>query len=242
MGGVRPLAVVLALVGSAAGGVSPLPSEGPERELILQWRARLDELAKLERDFRGSVGGASTTDLGRVAFIFEEAYGAARVDEYDREFVRAAVRGQTADELEQNLPAIVNYVKLSAAAGPMLASAVSRRPALGARRGLATVMRLGKTVIEVRSRQRVRVRAGQIPAAYVLTKTNLGQLGHRTTLREFLRAYREGEFHILRLNDLLAFLSFFGTLAAMVAVTLALLRLTDPASRLVSLGAPKPSQ
>ena len=114
------------------------------------------------------------------------------LDPQDHNFVFSAVEGQTVRELETNLPAMVNYIRLSMSANAFLPAARLRKPLLGQRRGMETLLEIARSVYDFRSRQLNRVRSGEIRTGQVLTKANLGALGDRATLARLEQAYKEG--------------------------------------------------
>src|SRR6266481_9388518 len=81
------------------------PADESARELVEGWRRRLAEMRALQSRFHGSIVGASLSDLGRVAFVVEQASDLPKslIDDADYQFIYSAVKGQTPDELEANL-------------------------------------------------------------------------------------------------------------------------------------------
>lgn len=177
------------------------------RKLVEKWRARLIELEELQANSHVSFSEGSLGDLGRVAFVFEQLRGLPRklLDRSDKELVFSAVLGQPQDELERNLPAIVNYLRLSLEAKRVLPWARARQPILGPRQGMETVARIANQVAEFRYRQLMNLQSGRILAAQVLTKANLGGLGEPATLEQLDIAFREGEVQYAKQSELAAY-------------------------------------
>jgi hypothetical protein len=171
-----------------------LAPEDPDRALIESWRRRQSEVRDLQARLLGSVEGVDLLQLSTVGFILEQARDMPRrfLDPEDHDFVFSAVEGQSSRELETNLPAIVNYVRLSMSIRAFLPAARMRRPLVGRREGMETLIEIGRGVLDFRFEQLRRVRAGEIPRARVLTKSNLGALGERSTLSRLRQAYSDG--------------------------------------------------
>lgn len=204
-----PNTEVLSLLRVAVFLLAPAsPSTDADRELVRKWRARLTELDQLQADSRVSLSEGSLGDLGRVAFVFEQLGGFPRslLDRHDKELVYSAVLGQPAEEFEGNLPAIVNYLRLTLEAARVLPWARARQPVFGPRRGFETLTRIASRVTEFRYRQLSSLRSGSILAPQVLTKANLGALGDPATLRQLETAFREGELQYVKQNDLAAYI------------------------------------
>jgi multidrug efflux pump subunit AcrA (membrane-fusion protein) len=190
---VAALACALSALGETARW-SAATSDERDRALIEAWRQRQAEIRDLQARFVGSVEGFELQDLGTVAFVLEQARNLPRrfLDPQDHNFVFSAVEGQTVRELETNLPAMVNYIRLSMSANAFLPAARLRKPLLGQRRGMETLLEIARSVYDFRSRQLNRVRSGEIRTGQVLTKANLGALGDRATLARLEQAYKEG--------------------------------------------------
>ncbi len=186
--------VVWAGTPAALAEVRPATNDEPDRALIHAWRQRQTEIRDLEARFVGSVEGFGLQDLGTVGFVLEQARNIPRrfLDPQDHNFVFSAVESQGVRELETNLPAMVNYIRLTMSANAFLPAARLRKPLLGHRRGMETLLEIARNVYDFRARQLSRVRAGEIRSGQVLTKANLGMLGDRATLARFEQAYREG--------------------------------------------------
>lgn len=215
---ILPTVAVLLLAPAVVCG----SSSDTDRRLVEKWRARLIELEELQAKSRVSFSEGSFADLGRVAFVFEQLRDMPRklLDRNDKELVFSAVLGQPPDELERNLPAIVNYLRLSLEAKRVLPWARARQPILGPRQGMETVARIANQVTEFRYRQLKNLQSGRILAAQILTKANLGGLGEPATLRQLERAFREGELQYTKQNDLAAYSLITAALALGVAAAL----------------------
>jgi multidrug efflux pump subunit AcrA (membrane-fusion protein) len=180
--------------GQATRWSASAPADEWERTVVEAWRQRQTEIRGLQERFLGSVEGFDLQELGMVAFVLEQARRVPRrfLDPLDHNLVFSAVEGQNARELETNLPAMVNYIRLSMSANAFLPAARLRKPLVGRRKGMETLLEIARSVYDFRSRQLGRVRAGEIPSGQVLTKANLGVLGDRATLARLEQAYDEG--------------------------------------------------
>jgi hypothetical protein len=165
-----------------------------DRALVERWRERQAEIRALQAKFVGSVEGADLEQLGAVGFVLEQARNVPRrfLDPEDHDFVFSAVEGQNLRELETNLPAMANYIKLSMSASALLPAARGRKPLVGRRKGIDTLVEIAHSVYYFRAEQLRRVRAGEIPRDQVLTKQNLGAFGGRDMLTRLEQAYNEG--------------------------------------------------
>jgi hypothetical protein len=215
----RTIGVAVALLAAAA---LPSPSQTRwsaaanadehDRALIEAWRHRQAEIRALQSRFLGSVDGFDLQELGTVAFVLEQARNVPRrfLDPEDHSLVFSAVEGQSARELETNLPAMVNYIKLSMSANAFLPAARGRKPLVGRRKGMDTLVEIARTVFDFRAAQTSKVRAGKLPPTHVLTKANLGALGERATLARLEQAYDEGhqQFNLQRNLVVLGVLAF----------------------------------
>lgn len=204
-------AVVLVVSGIAlfvpSSPPASLPDSENDRALIAAWRARQDEIREVESRFVGSLEGVRLQDLGTVAFVLEQSRGIPRrfLDPEDHNLVFSAVEGQSDRELEANLPAMVNYIKLSMSTRALLPAARSRQPLLGRRRGMGTMVEIARSVYDFRSEQIGKVRDGQIPPQQVLTKANLGAFGQRAMVQRLEQAYREGHEQFVTQRNLVVF-------------------------------------
>jgi hypothetical protein len=188
------------------------PADEYDRALIEDWRDRQAEIQALQARFLGSVEGFNLHELGTVAFVLEQARNVPRrfLDPEDHSLVFSAVEGQNARELEANLPAMVNYIKLSMSASAYLPAARSRKPLLGRRKGMDTLVEIARGVFDFRAEQMSKVRSGQLRTTHVLTKANLGAWGDRATLARLEQAYDEGhqQFTLQRNLVVLGVLAF----------------------------------
>jgi len=217
---------VLASVTPSLGQTTRWPaaahSDERDRALIEAWRQRQAEIRDLQARFMGSVDGFDLQELGTVAFVLEQARTLPRrfLDPQDHSLVFSAVEGQDARELESNLPAMINYIKLSMSANALLPAARLRKPLVGRRKGIETLLEIARSVYDFRSRQLSRLRAGEIRTDQVLTKANLGALGDRAMLARLEQAYDEGhqQFTLQRNLVVLGVLAFqlqFGFVVAL---------------------------
>jgi hypothetical protein len=193
-----------------------------DQAVVEAWKQRQIEIRNLQARFTGSIEGFNLLDLGSVGFVLEQARDVPRrfLDPEDHEFVFSAVEGQTPREWETNLPAIVNYIRISMAARAFLPAARGRKPLVGPRKGLGTLVEIARAVYDFRSEQLRRVRAREISRGQVLTKSNLGALGERATLNRLEQAYQEGhrQFTVQRnlvVVGVLAVQLHFGLLVAL---------------------------
>ena len=228
--------LLIALSCAVVSASEPVPADETNR-LVRDFRAKLAELRDLEAKFKGSlIGGGSLAELGQIGFILSQAGSSVRrrLNDDDRAFVDAAVRGQSQEELERNLPAIISYVRLSAFAGPMAAHARLQWPWLGTGRDLSTLVKLERDVAKFRARQYSRVRKERAAAAHVLTRSNLGPLGDAGTYRELQHAFRSGEHFRNMLRDVTGYGAFMISLAILSAAAVVLQRKAIAAYRLPS--------
>jgi hypothetical protein len=170
------------------------PADELDRILVERWRERQLEIRALQSRFIGSVDGVNLTELGTVAFVLEQARHVPRryLDPEDHDFVFSAVEGQSLRELETNLPAMVNYIKLAMSASSLLPAARGRKPLVGRRKGIDTLVEIARGVYDFRAEQIRRVRSGEIRRGEVLTRRNLGAFGGRDMLARLEQAYAEG--------------------------------------------------
>lgn len=165
-----------------------------DRALVQRWRQRQAEIRALQAKFVGSIEGADLEQLGAVGFVLEQARSVPRrfLDPEDHNLVFSAVEGQNLRELEMNLPAMANYIKLSMSASALLPAARGRKPLIGRRKGIDTLVEIARGVHDFRLEQLRKVRSGEIRPDQVLTKQNLGAFGGRDMLARLERAYNEG--------------------------------------------------
>jgi hypothetical protein len=170
------------------------PPDELDRVLVERWRERQAEIRALQARFIGSIDGVNLQELGTVAFVLEQARHVPRrfLDPEDHDLVFSAVEGQSLRELEANLPAMVNYIKLAMSASSLLPAARSRKPLVGRRKGIDTLVEIARGVYDFRAEQLRRVRSGELRRGQVLTKQNLGAFGGRDMLARLEQAYAEG--------------------------------------------------
>ena len=193
------LLAALTLTGGLSAAPPPLASypEGTHRLLVAALRAHLDELSEIEKQFNGSISTSigPFAEIGKVDFILSHSNRFPRryLHEHDHNFVFTAVKGQTATELEANLPAIVHYVRLAVASRWYNYRARRQLPLVGERKGLAEVNAIAKRVFDFRARQLERIERGTLPPSQALSTANLGDLGRPELLAELETAFEAGQ-------------------------------------------------
>ena len=187
------LALTMPMLGSWVRA-SAAPADQLDRALIEKWRERQAEIRALQAKFLGSVDGVDLQQLGTVGFVLEQARNVPRrfLDPEDHDLVFSAVEGQSMRELETNLPAMANYIKLAMSASARLPAARGRKPLVGQRKGIDTLVEIARGVYDFRAEQLRRVRSGEIRRSQVLSKANLGAFGERDMLTRLEQAYDEG--------------------------------------------------
>lgn len=203
-------AILFALTWASPGRVAQAENTSDhdlDRILVERWHARQAEIRELKSRFIGSVDGVDLEELGTVAFVLEQARRVPRrfLDPEDHGFVFSAVEGQSWQEVEQNLPAMANYIKLSMSASALLPAARGRKPLVGRRKGIDTIVEIARGVYDFRAEQLRRVREGEIPRAHVLTKANLGAFGQRKMLARLQQAYEDGHRQYTSQRNLVVF-------------------------------------
>ncbi len=222
--------VMLAVLASPAAAdrpLPPLPADEDSRKLIQRWRSRQEWLADTEANFLGVVHADSTLmDLGKVGFILEQIGGGARryLDRTDHEWVFEAVEGQSAAEMERNLPAIVTYLQLGTAAELYWRLARANKPPFGQRKGLLEIRGIAKGVFDFRNEQLERVRKGRIAPDRVLTAGNLGEFGDAAKLQSLRAAFRAGRDQFVNQRNLVVLAALAFQLAIGLLIALVFLR------------------
>ncbi|MCL4402787.1 MAG: hypothetical protein M1436_09025 [Acidobacteria bacterium] len=178
----------------------PARSDPAARSLIEAWHARLDELSELQARSQVSFSEGSLAEFGRVAFVLQQVRGLP-LERIDKDLVFAAVLAQPPEEFERNLPAMVNYLRLSMTAKLLLPRAEMRQPIFGRRRGMDAVARIAGDVLRFRSEQLVALQFRQRTPAAILTAANLGRFGQGSLVQELEAAVREGERQYLDQRD-----------------------------------------
>lgn len=183
----------------AATGAIAAPSPSP---LVEAFRTRIAEVEQMDDPFGDGfqpLAGASLVDMAKVDFIVNSTYpiSSRYVDDNDRKFVLSAVRGQSPDELETHLPAVVNYVRLSTAVVLYHRRIRAQELLYGEQRGLETLRSIGQRVTEFRTEHLALVRARKMSPIRVLTAENLGEFGDPALLRELEAAYDDGRSQFL---------------------------------------------
>jgi len=200
------LAAVLCLgaVGAAVGALAaPAPIESfpspRHQQLVSGLRARMAELAELESRFQGKISVEVTSgpfsDIGKVDFILSQAHFVPRrfLHYQDHNFIFTAVEGQSHEELESNLAAIVNYVQLSTVSRWYNYRARRRLPLVGRRAGLAEVQEIAKKVYDFREQQLALIESGGVRPSQVLSRANLGELSDPNLLRDLEMSFQAGQ-------------------------------------------------
>ncbi len=217
------LLAALAPLPGAESALPPLPADEDSRRLIQRWRDRQEWLADTEANFLGVVQASSTLmDLGKVGFILEQIGGRARryLNRNDHEWVFDAVEGQSAAEMERNLPAIVTYLQLGTASELYWRLARANKPPFGQRKGLLEIRGIAKGVFDFRNEQAERVRRGRIAADRVLTAGNLGEFGSAEKLKSLRAAFRAGRNQFVNQRNLavLVVVAFELTIGLLIAL------------------------
>ena len=229
----RKIFGVAALLLAAGGAGAALPPKSAaatasEEALVGLFRERLDEVRSLSR--RAGTGlGLSTgllVDLGKVDFILShiEPFPSRFLHSSDHDFVFEAAQGQPIRDLEANLPAAVNYVRLATASRYYHWYARRRPPLFGLRRGSETVRQIAKQIQDFRDRELRRLETGAVSPETILTKQNLGELGDPRLLERLAEAYETGEDQFQAQRNSVAFLALGGQLALGYGVAIVFLR------------------
>ena len=190
---------LLLLGGALRSEPAPLPvgMSAQERAIVLAYRAWLEEVAQAEARFQGVIETTDgpLSDLGKVDFILQQTADWPRryLHEQDHNLIFSAVKGQSAAELEANLPAIIYYIRLAVASRTYHSRARLQHPLVGERRGLVRVVSIAKQVYDFRNAQIERVKQGAVTPARVLTRQNLGALADPKLLSELRSAYLDGQ-------------------------------------------------
>ncbi len=220
-----PLALVLPLC--AEPSLPPLPDDEASRNLIQNWRTRQEWLADTQLNFLGVIEGSSTLmDFGKVGFILEQVGSRARryLNRDDHEWVFEAVEGQSAAELERNLPAIVTYLQLGTASELYWRQARSNKPPFGQRKGLTEIRGIAKSVFDFRNAQVDKVRRGHIAPNRVLTARNLSEFGDPQRLTTLRGAFQVGQAQFTNQRNLVILLALGIELLISLFIALAFLR------------------
>ena len=225
------LLLAATLLGAAP---APLPlglTEG-EQSIVLAYRAWLDEVAETESKFQGSLETTEGPfiDLGKVDFILQQTASWPRnyLHDRDHDLIFSAVRGQSAAELEANLPAIIHYIRLAVASRTYHWKARHHLPLVGERRGLDRVVEIAKQVYDFREAQIHRVETGAMSPAHVLTKRNLGALGDPALLAELRASYLDGQAQFSNQRNAVVFALFAVEIGISFLIAILFLRRRRP--------------
>lgn len=226
----------------AAAPAPPLPEDPAARALIERFRAEIAEVTELDDRFHGGLSGlsgGSLIDLGKINFIVSQTWPLPRayLHQDDHNFVFSAVRGQDPAELEANLPAIANYVKLAAASRIYLRNALRKEPMVGPRKGLEKVREIAERAHLFRESHVAMIKKRQFRPSRVLTPGNLGELGDPALLAELNSAFQAGEDQFSAQRNSVAFLVAGVQLAIGCIVAAVFLRKSKPFNVLRSLRA-----
>ncbi len=232
----RIAALAALLLPTLGAAPAPIPADldDQHRQLIESFRGWLVEVAEIEKRFQG---GIDTTegpflDLGKVEFILRQTSLWPRrfLHHQDHNLVFSAVKGQDDAELERNLPAIINYVRLAVAARNYHFKARRSNPLMGKREGYETVEGIARRVFDFRNQQLDLLLEDKIAPSRVLTKENLGELGEAKLLPELRNAFHAGQDQVTNQRNAVMLLVFAGELAISFAIAVLFLRRRRPAT------------
>jgi hypothetical protein len=196
----RTLWVVVCLATTALEAApSPRADLSP---LVEAFRMRIAEAEQMADPFDGGfrpLAGSSLVDMAKVDFIVNSTHhiSSRYVNDNDRKFVLSAVRGQSPEELEAHLPALVNYVRVSTAVVLYHRRIRAQELLYGEQRGVETLRSIGQRVTEFRVHHLALVRARKMNPAEVLTAANLGEFGDPQLLTALETAYDDGRSQFL---------------------------------------------
>lgn len=212
----------------------PADFDEQHRRLVESFRNWLTEVGEIEKRFQG---GIETTDgpfvdLGKVEFILRQTNLWPRrfLHHQDHNLVFSAVKGQDAAELERNLPAIINYVRLAVAARNYHFKARRSNPLVGKRTGYETVEGIARRVFDFRNRQLDLLLDEKIRPSQVLTRENLGELGEATLLPELRNAFHAGQDQVTNQRNAVLLLVLAVELVISFAIAVLFLRRRRPAT------------
>lgn len=193
---IRAVAIAVCFATVSAAGA---PSASP---LVEAFRTRIAEVEQMDDPFGTGfqpLAGASLVDMAKIDFIVNSTHpiSSRYVNDNDRKFVLSAVRGQSPEELESHLPALVNYVRVSTAVVIYHRRIRAQELLYGEQRGLETLRSIGQRVTEFRAEHLALVRARKMSPIRVLTADNLGEFGDPELLRRLESAYDDGRSQFL---------------------------------------------
>ena len=186
---------VLLCAAAAAADELPVTAEGQRDQIIDTLREREREVGELSKALGVTSSLGSLPEMGKVSFVLEYAnqFGRRYLHDDDHKLVYSAVRGQSKEEFEENLPYIVNYVRLATAARNYNWNGRQRQPLVGERRGLEQVQSIAKSVYQFRTKHVEAVKSGAIQPSKVLTRANLGDFGEPILVRTLRRSFLDGQ-------------------------------------------------
>jgi len=189
------IAVLLCAFGAEAANDLPTTAEGQREQIMETLREREREVAELSKALGVTSSLGSLPEMGKVSFVLEYAnqFGRRYLHDDDHKFVYSAVKGQSKTEFEQNLPYIVNYVRLATAARNYNWNGRQRQPMVGDRRGLEEVQAIAKSVYDFRTKHVEAIKSGGIRPSQVLTRANLGDFGEPILVRTLRRSFLDGQ-------------------------------------------------
>lgn len=226
---------VLLLPGLAAEP-APIPADldAQHRALVESFRGWLVDVAEMEKRFQGGIetSDGPFLDLGKVEFILRQTRQWPRsfLHHQDHNLVFSAVKGQDDAELERNLPAIINYIRLAVASRNYHWKARRVDPLVGKRKGFETVEGIARRVYDFRNEQLDLLLDKRIQPWSVLTKENLGELGQANLLPELRDAYHAGQSQVTIQRNAVLVVVFAGELLFSLGIAVVFLRRRRPAT------------
>ena len=225
----------LLLIATLASALDAAPSVAPLSPMVSAFRARIAEAAELEDQYGGGslfgLAGDSLKDLAKVDFIVSATYPMPRrfVHSDDHRLVYSAVKGQPLHELESNLPAIVNYMRLATASRLYHRQASKREPLIGPPAGYATIVGIARRVFDFRKEQLALIDQRRIRPSRVLTPANLGDLAKPALIQELESAHRAGKDQFTNQRNSVVFVVIAFELLISIGIAAVFLRRRQPA-------------
>ncbi len=204
------IAVLLCAGSAEAAAELPTTAEGQRAQIIETLRQREREVAELSQMLGVSSSFGSLPEMGKVSFVLEYAnqFGRRYLHDDDHKFVYSAVKGQSQQEFERNLPYIVNYVRLATAARNYNWNGPKKQPLVGERRGLEQVQSIAKSVYDFRTKHVEAIKSGAIRPSRVLTRANLGEFGEPILVRTLRRSFLDGQEQFFNQRNSVVFVVF----------------------------------
>jgi hypothetical protein len=230
------LTCLLSLALAVAPAAPPIPPDFDEehRLLIGSFRDWIGEVVEMEARFQGGIESTHGPflDLGKVEFILRQTRSWPRrfLHHQDHNLVFSAVRGQDEAELERNLPAIINYIRLAVAARNYHLKARHSEPLVGDLEGFEAVEGIARRVYDFRNEQIDLLLKGDMDPSRVLTKENLGELGEAQMMGRLRTAYFAGQSQVTNQRNAVVLLVFAGELVISFAIAAVILRRRRPAT------------